>query len=147
MTFNWGHRLILVFVVFGGLMSFMVYRSMKTNIDLVSNEYYKDELSYQKIIDGSKEANLLKNKVSIIQEGTTIAIRLPDEMKNEAIKGQSWFYCVTDAKKDRKVDMQMNADAEQVINASLFIPGKYIVKLNWSSAGREYYTEQNITIQ
>jgi hypothetical protein len=120
---------------------------MKTNIDLVSNEYYKDELSYQKIIDGSKEANLLKNKVSIIQEGTTIAIRLPDEMKNEAIKGQSWFYCVTDAKKDRKVDMQMNADAEQVINASLFIPGKYIVKLNWSSAGREYYTEQNITIQ
>ena len=43
--------------------------------------------------------------------------------------------------------MQMNTNAEQVINTSLFIPGNYIVKLNWSSAGREYYTEQNLTIQ
>jgi len=147
MTFNWGHKLILVFLVFGGLMSFMVYRSFKTNIDLVSNEYYKDELSYQKIIDGSKEANQLKNTVSIVQKGEIIAIRLPDEMKNEIVKGEAWFYCATDAKKDRKIELQLNKEAEQLINKNLFTPGNYIVKLNWTSAGRQYYAEQNLVIQ
>ena len=147
MTFNWGHKLIVVFLVFGAMMAFMVYRSMKTKYDLVSNEYYKDELSYQKIIDGSNEANLLKTKISVVQEGSGIAIRLPDEMKNEMVKGESWFYCATDAKKDRKFDLQMNREAVQVIDANLFLPGKYIVKLNWSSAGRQYYAEQNLIIQ
>lgn len=147
MTFNWGHKLILVFLVFGGLMSFMVIRSMKTNTDLVSNEYYKDELSYQKIIDGSTEANRLKNKVSVVQEAGNIAIRLPGEMKNERVKGQAWFYCTSDAKKDRKIDLQINADAKQVISANHFKPGNYIVKLNWNCAGKEYYAEQNLIIQ
>jgi len=147
MTFNWGHKLIMVFLVFGVMMGFMVYRSMKTKFDLVSTEYYKDELSYQKIIDGSNEANLLKTKVSVVQEGASIAIRLPDEMKNEIVKGESWFYCATDAKKDRKIELQLNKEAEQVINKNLFTPGNYIVKLNWTSAGRQYYAEQNLIIQ
>jgi len=147
MTFNWGHKLILVFLVFGGMMGFMVYRSIKTKYDLVSTEYYKDELSYQKIIDGSNEANLLKTKISVIQEGANISIRLPDEMKNEFVKGQSWFYCATDAKKDRKMELQVNRNAEQLISTNLFVPGNYIVKLNWSSAGRQYYAEQNLIIQ
>lgn len=128
-------------------MAFMVYRSIKTKYDLVSTEYYKDELSYQKIIDGSNAANLLKTKVSVVQEGASIAIRLPGEMKNEIIKGQSWFYCATDAKKDRKFELQMNKNAEQLISADVFMPGNYIVKLNWSSDGRQYYAEQNLIIQ
>jgi hypothetical protein len=147
MTFNWGHKLILVFLLFGGMMAFMVYRSIKTKYDLVSTEYYKDELSYQKIIDGSNEANRLKTKASVVQEGANIVIRMPDEMKNETVKGGSWFYCATDAKKDRKIELKMNKNAEQSLSTNLFIPGNYIVKLNWSSAGRQYYAEQNLIIQ
>ena len=41
---NWGNRLVIVFLVFGAGMGFLVYRSIKTNYELVETDYYKHEL-------------------------------------------------------------------------------------------------------
>ena len=59
MTLNWGQKMMLVFLVFVGGMSYLVYRCVKTNYDLVSTDYYKEELSYQQVIDGESRANQL----------------------------------------------------------------------------------------
>jgi len=147
MTLNWGHKLIGVFLIFVGMMSYMVYRCIKTNYDLVSKEYYKDELSYQQVIDGASRANKLGNKIHFSQAGSELVLHLPNEMKNTTVKGSAWFYYAPDAKRDRQIALNPNAEGEQAINSSMFLPGNYTVKVKWESKGQQYYSEEFVTIQ
>ncbi|MBO9201899.1 MULTISPECIES: FixH family protein [Niastella] len=147
MTLNWGHKLIGVFLIFVGSMSYLVYRCMNTNYDLVSKDYYKEELSYQQVIDGESRANQLGKKLSITQTGETVVLQLPNEMKNTAVKGTVWFYYAPNAARDRKIELAVNAAGEQSINSNFFQPGKYIVKVKWESSGKQYYAEEYLTIQ
>jgi hypothetical protein len=146
MTLNWGHKLIGVFLVFAGMMSYLVYQSVTTRFDLVSKEYYKDELEYQQVIDGTGRANQLSSKVTIEQKGDHIILRLPGEMKQSAVRGSIWFYCADEARKDKKIPLQVNNDAVQQIDARQFLFGTYTAKISWESNRQPYYTETRITI-
>lgn len=147
MKLNWGHKLILVFIAFGTMMSFMVYRSIKTNYDLVSPEYYKDEIAYQQVIDGSSRANQLSGSVSVRQAGSVIIIRFPGEMKHTRLRGNALFYCTADARRDKKIILDVNPEAIQEIDSRQFTPGNYTLKLSWSSHDQYYYSEQAVSIQ
>jgi len=136
----------MVFIVFAIGMIYLVYRCIHVNTDLVTKEYYKDELKYQDVIDGTRMANALSEKVQLNQDNEAITVQLPDEMKNERVSGIIWFYCAADAKKDRHISIEMDADAMQQISKKVLRPGSYTVKLNWKSNNKNYYTEQTFTI-
>jgi len=147
MTFNWGHKVTLGFLAFAGMIIYLVFQSVQTKYDLVSKEYYKDELQYQQIIDGASRANQLSQKVSIVQTKDHINIQLPDEMKNTLVTGSILFYCADNARKDIRLTLQVNTDALQQISSQSFMPGNYTAKIRWESGGKQYYSEQFITIQ
>lgn len=146
MTLNWGHKLMLVFLVFVGMMSYLVYRCIKTNYDLVSTEYYKEELSYQQVIDGTSRANKLGNKLGISQSGHEIKLQLPAEIQPATVNGTVLFYYAADAKRDRQIVLHPDAQGAQLINSSRFFPGSYTVKVKWESKGQQYYSEEIVTI-
>lgn len=142
---NWGNRLLLVFIVFGAGMFFLVYKSMSTNYDLVENDYYKQELRYQQVIDASAAADSLSAPVSFTQTEQGVQIQLPEEMKNKQLTGEVWFYCAYDKNKDKKFQLQANEQAAQLFtNIS---SGDYTVKIRWAQAGKEYYSEKNLTVR
>jgi hypothetical protein len=146
MKLNWGHKLILVFIAFGCMMSYLVYRSIKTSNDLVSNEYYKDELVYQQVIDDAQRASQLSEKISITQNNAAVVIHFPHEMNDAGVKGYAWFYCAADARKDIRIPLAVSTGGTQETESGRFIPGRYIVKINWSSGGKNYYSEQPLSI-
>ncbi len=88
---HWGNKLLLVFGGFGCLMTYMVYRCMQTPVNLVAQEYYRDELAYQAVIDSKKEVAQLNSQVKLQQEQDSISIRLPREMKDQCGKGAGTF--------------------------------------------------------
>lgn len=143
---NWGNRLILVFAAFAALMTYMVYRCMQTPVDLVAKEYYRDELAYQQVIDGTRNAQTLSAKPTLQQDTANITIQLPAEMKQTAVKGSILFYCAADARKDRRLALQPDAAAKQQIPLHHLQPGNYTVKITWESNNRYYYTEESFTI-
>ena len=143
---NWGNKILLVFLVFATGIFYLVYRSMHVNYELVSKEYYKDEIRYQEIIDASKRADELGKKIEINQTGNVIAVQLPDEMKNEKVAGVMWFYCAADEKKDRRIAMQLDEHGAQEIAKEKFLPGSYVVKFDWTSKSTRYYAEEPLTI-
>lgn len=147
MTFNWGHKLTLGYLAFAGMILYLVFQSVHTKYDLVSKEYYKDELQYQQIIDGANRANQLSQKLSVVQTDKNIEIRLPNEMKQTTVSGSIWFYCADNAQKDIRLPLQVNTDAIQHINSQSFMPGNYTAKIRWESNGQQYYAEQFITIK
>lgn len=147
MTLNWGHKLLFVFIVFAALMSFLVYSSVKTNFDLVSKEYYKEEIAYQQVIEGTKRANLLSSAVSLVRQNDSILVRFPREMHSAQVKGTIWFYYPPDAKRDRKFPFSSMATGELAISRLHFLPGNYTVRIRWEKDTHQYYTEQLFTIQ
>jgi len=143
---NWGQKLLLVFAVFASGMIYLAYRCMKINTDLVTKEYYKDELRYQEVIDGTKSANALSNSIEIRQEHQLITVQLPREMRNEKVSGTIWFYCAAAAQRDRHIPLSINNDALQQINKNVLFPGRYIVKFDWTSNNKHYHSEQPFTV-
>jgi hypothetical protein len=143
---NWGNKLLLVFAVFAGGISFLVYRCMRTPVDLVSNEYYQDELAYQAIIDGTNHANALSTKVVVGQDDRGIFLKLPREMQNKPVTGTILFYCASEAARDRRLNLRPNADARQDLSYDKIEPAHYLVKVQWQSEGKDYYSEQPVEI-
>ena len=143
---NWGNRILLVFLLFAAGIFYLVYRSMHVNYELVSREYYKDEIRYQEIIDASKRASALSKKIEISQIGDVIAVQLPDEMKNERVTGVMWFYCAADETKDRHISMQPDQSGAQQVAKQKFVAGSYVVKFDWTSRNIRYYSEEALTI-
>lgn len=144
---NWGNKLLLVFALFGGMISYMVYRCMQTPVDLVSNQYYKEELAYQKVIDGTRRANALSAKVSLAQVGGLVLVNLPAEMNGKVAKGTIVFYCPNDAGRDRSFVLNVDGDGRQELAKGAVPNGHYTVKVSWESAGVGYFEEQSFVIQ
>ncbi len=143
---NWGNKILLTFIVFGAGMFYLVYRSLSTNYELVEKDYYKSELRYQEVIDGSNRVNQLSSPVNIEQTANGISLELPTEMKNKTISGDIWFYCSYDAKKDKIFPLAITTEGKQLFPLSAILPGSYTVKINWYNEGINYFSEKNLTV-
>src|SRR3982750_1909182 len=142
---NWGYKLMFVFIAFAAMMSYLAYRAFKTEFELVDKDYYKNELRYQQVIDGTNRANSLSTQAVIKQEGREIVLQMPDEMKNKNLSGSIFFYCASDSKKDRRVSLALNNEGKQSFSG-LLTPGCYTVKIDWKNEGRNYYAEKHLAI-
>ncbi len=143
---NWGNKLLLVFLGFSALMSYMVYRCIETPVNLVNPEYYKDELAYQDIINATKNADSLNGKVTFKQQSNAIIMQFPPDLKNHPLKGSILFYCSYNIANDRNVKIDVDSTAMQEINIQNFTAGRYIVKVDWKDNEKHYYTEQPFLI-
>ena len=142
---NWGYKLTVTFIVFAGMMSYLVYRCFNTNFDLVETEYYKSELKYQEVIDGSANANKLNKTPELFQSEHNIILQMPDEVKNTHVNGTILFYCIYNAALDKKIVLQTDARGLQVISIP-FSAGNYTAKISWTLDKKNYYSEKQITI-
>jgi len=143
---NWGNRLLITFIIFGAGISYLVYRSMHTNFELVEKDYYKSELHYQDVIDGANRANALQSAVILKQDNNAILLQLPEEMENKKVTGDILFYCAYDEKKDKTFKLNVNDKGIQSFNKAAVVPGSYTVKINWTNEGKNYYAEKNLTV-
>jgi hypothetical protein len=144
---NWGNKLLVTFIVFGISMMYLVYRSVNTNYELVEKDYYKSELRYQQVIDGTNRVNQLSSAATLVQTSDGVVLQLPQEMKNYAVSGDIWFYCAYDEKRDKKFALEVNADGIQQFQAASILPGNYTVKISWSSKGENYFSENKLTVR
>ena len=143
---NWGNKLLVTFIVFGAGITYLVYRAVNTNYELVEKDYYKNELSYQQRIDGTNRVNALTSPVKLQQTENGILLQLPEEMKNKNISGRVWFYCAYDESKDQQFELMLSEDGTQLFNNGSLLSGSYTAKISWSLDGKEYYSENSLTV-
>ena len=143
---SWGNKLLLVFIAFTGLMSYMTYRCVTTPVELVANEYYQDELAYQNVIDGEKNANALSRKINIRQEAGKIMVEFPPEMMSSHLTGTILFYNAANLSRDRSVKLNVLSGGKITLESSLLGPGQFTVKITWNANNKDYYSEQNIMV-
>ncbi len=142
---SWGYKLMITFIAFAGMMSYMVYRCYGTNFELVEKEYYKSELKYQDVIDGSGNAARLSSLPEVKQSGDNIVLQMPAEMKNTKLSGSVLFYCSYNSVNDKIFTLAVDNTGKQEFGNTL-AHGTYTIKISWNSNGKKYYSEKGITI-
>jgi hypothetical protein len=143
---NWGHKIIIVFILFAAGMLTLVTKSMRTRVDMVTPDYYSEELKYQQVIDGQQNAAGLSAPVTVTQPGEGILVTFPGELRGKNITGKLTFYRPSDSGRDIHLPLQPDRSGHQLVQRQLFIKGLYRVKVEWTINDRPFYQEQSINI-
>jgi len=146
MKISWGFNIIFIYTVFVLGILTMVFLSAKENRDLVSENYYAEEIAYQKLIDQSSQTAALSAPVELSLSANQLIIQLPKEFNGLQTSGEWTLYYAAD--KQRDMVGNINTKNGQY---SIAIPreasGQYLFKMHWKAGTREYYHEQNIFLQ
>lgn len=145
MKLNWGYKILIVYLMFAAGMLTMVYLTTQENRDLVSDNYYEEELAYQEIIDQSSRTAKLSAavEVELDQMNKKINISLPSEFKNTPVEGTWRLYYAADRNRDLQGIVKTN-NGKQQIETPRDIIGNYTLKLQWKSVNQAYYFEKLI---
>ena len=146
MTLNWGNGILIAILTFVSLMSYLVYQSIHTNYDLVAEDYYKEELRYQEIIDGSQRFHDLRSDLSLQVIDNQIQLSFPAEMKGQPLQASLHFYCPTDQHHDKKLIVEIPQTGTIGLPLRTLLPGQYTVKISWQYAQQYYYTEKSLSL-
>ena len=146
MKFDWGKGIVAVFILFVAGMSFMVYKSVTKDIDLVTPNYYEKEIKYQEQINRIQNSGGMTEQVKIEYTGNAVVISYPEEIK-PGTTGEINFYRPSNAKKDFRIPIEITADRKQVISSAILEKGLWKLQLAWIMNGKDYYKEEKIMIQ
>lgn len=139
---SWGYRITILYLGFVGIILTLVTISSRNKEELVSKDYYAQELAYQDRLTAiSNEKNL---STSIQHEVSPAGITLT--FAGEAVEGKIFFFCPANSKKDKSFKMEM-VHGTQFIPASALEKGIYKMQLTWKSAKKDFYKEEFITIR
>ena len=139
MKINWGTGIVISIVLFMIFILYFVYKSLTPEYshELVSEDYYKDELHYQKEIDKLNNAVKLESKISLKNSEKGITIQFPDSLNYQDVKGNISFQRYSNSVLDfsKNIDLTSN---KIVIPDSLLVSGKWIIKIDWNYKGEEF---------
>jgi len=145
---NWGWKIVLLYSLFVIMTLSMVFFFMGHKVDLVSTEYYKQEIEYQKQIDKIANANILTEPIGYeyIELPRTVKLSFPMDHVQRGLSGKIHFYRPANSNEDKKFDITVNETGEQTISISNLSKGFWKIKISWNSGNTEFYTEKKVTL-
>ncbi|NDC76776.1 MAG: hypothetical protein EBZ67_02710 [Chitinophagia bacterium] len=145
MSFDWGYRILAVYLVFVAGIGWMVYRSAGERVDLVTPDYYEQEVRYQERIEQQANAAALSVPVSASFREGRIELLLPPEFGSRQVEGELTLYCPSDAGKDIHEHFA-TTDRKAVLVVPRDRSGFQVLKLTFRADGKVYHVERDILI-
>ncbi|HET6768127.1 MAG TPA: FixH family protein [Chitinophagaceae bacterium] len=143
MKLSWGYRIAFVYVIFVAGIGLLVFKASSEKFDLVTKDYYDEELKYQQVIDQSANTAKLSTPLIVEKSASELSISFPTEMKNKKKIIDFYLYYPADAKRDFRKSIQLDDNAfTQSLPAAM--KGKYELKLSWEADGVKYYFEKKL---
>ena len=133
-----GNLIIAGFCCMIVAMSFLVYQCTRQQTDMVSTDYYQQELKFQDNIDAKSNAAAYQFKITT--SGSNIGVVIPPELAAQMQKASIRFYCPADSRQDKLVPL-VAGDGNYTINAVTWKHIRYIAKISLVSNGKVYYKE------
>ena len=147
MKFNWGTGIVIAIVSFMAFILYFVVMMSTTKSashDLVTEEYYQQELNYQNEINAYNNAKE-KSKTLLIKKTTKgISILFPKNLELQNIKGTVSFYRPSNKKLDFDVEISLT-DPLLLIPDTKLLDGRWDIKVWWQYQGKPYLQKEKIT--
>lgn len=147
MKISWGHGVVIAlgcFMLFILGMIFL-FPINKQNAELITDDYYEEELHYQKVIDAKGKADSLENKPAIeLATAKGIVINFPEEFSNANTKFDFYLYHQADKNLDIRKEFTLDANNQMTIPNVLLKKGNYVLKVHWVTNKIEYQRDFEI---
>lgn len=116
--------------------------------DLVSADYYEQEIRYQSQIDGRQHAQERARSATVIYDSKTrlISICLPAVDSSSQVVGKVQLYRPSAMDLDREFPLVPKAGGVQEIDASTMLPGLWKVRVSWTVGAQDYFVDQKLVI-
>ncbi|MFK7952213.1 MAG: FixH family protein [Ekhidna sp.] len=140
---NWGKSIVLAFVLFAAFILFMVVRAFQEDFDLVAEDYYAQEIGYQKKLEQKANYEKLDTKVLVQLNAENVSITFPEDQQP---KGEIHVYHPSHKALDKRFEINTTNSNQQVVSMNEFIQGQYRINITWESGGVEYFQQEKIYI-
>lgn len=132
---NWGKSITLVFITFATGIGYLVYRATQTQFELVEDNYYEQELTYQTQINQSTLAAEKQHSLKVAKENNVISLRI-EGCEELVTSVDVWFYDAQNRANDRKFKLQQSDSAYweipfKQLGLDAVNRGSYEVKAVW----------------
>ncbi len=147
MKINWGTGIVLALIGFIGFILFFVIRMStddRAKHDLVTEEYYKAELEYQKEIDASNNASSLSAQFKFERTVEGLLITFPEEIKHQETKGTVSLYRPSNKHLDFNLPISLSNTHLLIPNERL-LDGRWDIKISWEDNGDMFLHKESIT--
>jgi nitrogen fixation protein FixH len=115
--------------------------------DLVANNYYDNEIRYQKEIDLLNRTQKIAGKVTVDYDSArrSILISLPVSPTQTAV-GNVRLYRPSDERLDRSLPLALDAQGVDHFDAKSLSPGLWKIRIEWTVSGQDYLLDRPVVI-
>jgi len=147
-TSRWPIGIAVTYISFMLILIGIFVFSTFNKVDLVTEDYYEQEIKYQQQIDRINRANSLATPVNWYHDTRKkqIIIQFPDEVNSKNIQGNIIFFRPSDATQDKMVALRLSSENLQTISTQHLVPGLWKLKIFWQINQEDYYTEGTLVI-
>lgn len=145
MKFNWGYKIAMVYLVFVTGIIYLVVQASRQNIDLVTENYYAEEIQYQQRINEKNNTEALSAPLEVQVQHGVLTVSFPTEFSQKELKGEVTLYCPSDAKKDLSRNLHTENNSMK-ISLPEQNQGFHQLKVKWEAGGVKYYFEKNLML-
>ena len=146
MKINWGTGIVLAFIGFIAFIMYFVFRMStddRANHDLVTEEYYKKELSYQQDIDASKSATEMKANLTVEKTEEGLVIHFPEQFDPKKIKGTVSLYRPSNKHLDTDFPISLSK-THLLIPDNRLVDGRWDISINWEYEGNSFLHKEKL---
>ena len=142
----WPYGLVAAFVLFFLGMATVVTIAVTHQEDLVSANYYENELNYQGQLDSAARAQKAGADIRFDARARSVVIALPANQAGQKVSGTIQLYRADAPSKDRTLALNPGRDGTQTLDVAPFATGPWLLRVNWQANGQGYYLEQKIIV-
>lgn len=146
MKINWGTAIVMAFIAFIAFILYFVFiasTDSRAEHDLVTEEYYKEELAYQNEINAQTNASKLSSSVKIIKGAEGLEVSLPKGFNAKNTKGTVSFYRPSNKQLDFDLPLSWSK-SHLLIPDKRLLDGRWDIRIYWEQNGKAYLHKESI---
>lgn len=143
---NWGWKIAIGYTAFALFILYLVYRTTGVEFELVTPDYYAQELAYQGQIDKRKTALTSGLDLEVLIQDGQVLVQFSQSPGEIEATGDLLFFRPSDSGLDRKFQWEMDESGAMTIGRDAFERGQYVFKADCVFEGKSFFVEKPVFI-
>ncbi len=147
MAISWGTRIIMLYAGFVLLIGTLIWKCTQTKFDLVSEDYYEQELVFQQKLNAKTASAALSQKPVVSITDKSLLIFFPQEFAGREISADVKLYSPSNAALDKAYVGLQAKDGRLELERSQLVAADYSLQLSWGCEGQAFYQEFPVNLR
>ena len=144
----WPIGISAAFVVFIAGTAGLIVLSTRNNVELVSPDYYEQELRFQNQINRRERTQALQEQVRVAYDAAqhVLTLALPVTHATAHATGEIQLYRPSSAGLDRRIALRLDAHGHQTLDVRALDGGFWRVRVTWRVGQEDFAFEEKVVI-